>query len=147
MRADHRRWPRRAFAGGRLPPAARIRPGCPVTIVDLSVSGTLVESGQRMRPGSRCELQLTAPAGDVIVSARVVRCFVARLGPSSVRYRSALVFDDLIVLPAEQELLAGYRLPAASTAPATPGVAPSPRGRAAGRSNSAGPGVPRLRRT
>ena len=147
MRADHRRWPRRAFAGGWLPPSARIRPGLPVTVVDLSVSGTLVESGQRMRPGSRCEFQLTGAAGDVIVSARVVRCFVARLGPSSVRYRSALVFDDLIVLPAEQELLAGYRLPAGSAAPAVAGVATSPRDRAAGRSGAAGPGVPRLRRT
>jgi hypothetical protein len=136
MGAERRASPRRAFAGGRLPPAARIRPGAPVTVVDMGARGTLVEGSLRLRPGSRCEFQFTTAAGDVTVVARVTRCFVARLEASSVRYRAALVFEQAVPLPPEQELLAGYQLPACVPQRAGTGVtasrpAPSASGRGA----------------
>jgi hypothetical protein len=111
MHAERRASPRRAYLGGFLPPAARIRPGAPVTVVNLSARGTLVEGSLRLRPGGRCDFQFTTGSGDVVAAARVVRCFVARLEASAVRYRMALAFEQPVPLPAEQELLAGYQLP------------------------------------
>jgi hypothetical protein len=125
MRAERRASTRRAYVGGRLPPAARIRPGATVTVVNLCARGTLVEGSLRLRPGSRCEFQFTTAAGDVTVVARVTRCFVARLEASSVRYRAALVFEQAIPLPPEQELLAGYQLPASVPQRAGVGVTAS----------------------
>lgn len=134
MPAERRASPRRAYVGGRLPPAARIRPGAPVTVVNLCPRGTLVEGRLRLRPGSRCEFQFTTAAGDVTVVARVTRCFVARLEASSVRYRAALVFEQPVPLPPEQELLAGYQLPASVPPRAGTGVAASrPAAGASGR--------------
>jgi hypothetical protein len=129
MPAERRAWPRRVFAGGCLPPPARIRPGTPVVIVNLSTRGTLIEGSLRLRPGGRCEFQFTTPEGEVIAAARVARCFVARLAASMVRYRAALAFDQPIALPPEQELLAGYQLPARPPQSPAVGVAAS---RAAG---------------
>lgn len=111
MRVERRAWPRRAYVGGCLPPAARIRPGAPVTVVNLSPRGTLVEGSLRLRPGGRCDFQFTTASGEVFAAARVLRCFVARLEASLVRYRTALVFEQTVPLPCEQELLAGYQLP------------------------------------
>ncbi len=94
-------------------------------MVNLSASGALFESGLRMRPGSRCELQLGTRDRLMTVVARVTRCFVSRLEPSTVRYRTALVFERPIVLQAEQQLLAEYQLPSGFPSNSGVGVAPS----------------------
>jgi hypothetical protein len=107
--AERRGATRRRYVDGRLPPRARIRPGVPVTIVDLSATGALVESGLRCKPGARCELVLGKDA-EQAVKARVVRCFVARLTSSSVRYRTAMVFEETRPLPDEASLVTGYEL-------------------------------------
>ncbi len=94
MHVDRRRATRVEFRNGHLPPAARVRPGCDVIVVDLSTTGALVEGQWRFRPGSRCELALAFASGDVLVRAKVARCFVARLGRlTPVRYRAALAFE------------------------------------------------------
>jgi hypothetical protein len=111
MRDERRRGPRQTYADGRLPPSARVRPGDIVTLVNLSSSGALVESGLRFRWGTRCDFEWTIGDGVISVAARVIRCFVARLEASAVRYRTALRFDALVVQPAEQDLLAEYQVP------------------------------------
>jgi PilZ domain len=111
MRDERRRWPRRTYAGGRLPPSARIRPGDIVTLVDLSSGGALVESGLRLRWGTRCDFEWTIGDGVISVAARVIRCFVARLEASAVRYRTALRFEAPVAQPPEQDLLAEYQVP------------------------------------
>ena len=126
--ADRRRAARRHYAHGRLPPAARIRPGTPVTVVDLSATGTLVESALRCKPGARCELVVTMGDGrEQAVRAQVARCYVARLSASTVRYRTALAFEQPRPLPDETLLVTGYELPAGATRPAAERVAASRR--------------------
>ena len=103
MHGDRRSASRVAFRNGHLPPAARVRPGCDVIVVDLSTTGALVEGQWRFRPGSRCELALNFASGDVMVRARVARCFVARLGRlTPVRYRAALAFEALTDVHAQR---------------------------------------------
>lgn len=109
---EKRRWARREYSGGRLPPAARLKPGPQVVLVNLSRSGALVEGQARPRAGSTCELEYTGPLGLVRTPARVARCFVARVEPAAVRYRTALAFDSLVPAPADPDLLAGYQVPA-----------------------------------
>lgn len=122
--AERRVSNRMLFAGGYLPPAARIRPGRPVVIVNLSCDGALVEGPWRFRPMSRCDVHLQLAGEDVHVRARIVRCFVARLERQEpVRYRTALAFDQVVELPACWDALEGYRIPADATESVTPGVA------------------------
>lgn len=125
MRVDRRTAARAQFIGGHLPPTARVRPGHAVTIVDLSVSGALVEAPLRLRPGSRCELQIETAERTVTTGARVTRCFVARLDPV-IRYRAGLVFEHALpTAPGRADLLAEYQLPAAHRRTSGRGVAPS----------------------
>jgi hypothetical protein len=112
MHDERRRWPRQTYVDGRLPPSARIRPGDVVTLVNLSSGGALVESGLRLRWGTRCDVEWAVDEGVISVAARVIRCFVARLDASAVRYRTALRFDVPVPQPAEQDLLAEYQVPA-----------------------------------
>lgn len=113
---DRRTEPREAYSNGRLPPAARIRPGTPVIVVNLSASGALVESRLRCKPGSRCDLVVSTGQGrEQALPARVTRCFVARLTATVVRYRTALVFEQRFALPEDARLTTGYELPAAPT--------------------------------
>ncbi len=111
MGDERRRWPRQTYAGGRLPPSARVRPGDRVTLVNLSRGGALVESNLRLRWGIRCDLEWTMGDGVVCVAARVARCFVARLDASAVRYRTALSFEAPVAPPAEQDFLSEYQVP------------------------------------
>ena len=80
-------------------------------MVDLSSGGVLVESSLRFRWGARCDFEWTMGESVVSAAARVVRCFVARLDASAVRYRTALRFDVPIGQPADDDLLAEYQVP------------------------------------
>ena len=115
---------RQDYVGGQLPPSARLRPGPPIVIVNLSRGGALVEGRLRPRPGTRCELELSALEGLVRVTVRVVRCFVARVDPAEVRYRAALMFETLVAAPAAPDLLAGYQVPTRLPAHPRGGVVP-----------------------
>jgi hypothetical protein len=109
---------RLTYAGGHLPPAARIRPGRAVTIVNLSSRGALIEGTWRLKPGSRVAFLVQPARETLMVEARVLRCFVARLDRQApVRYRAALAFERSIPVPPRQSLLQGYQthtLPKAS---------------------------------
>jgi len=102
---------RQTYARGHLPPAARIRPGTPVIVCNLSSSGALVEANLRCKPGSRCELVMAADEGELVIRARVTRCFVARLTAATVRYRTALSFEQPVMPVPSLEMATGYEVP------------------------------------
>jgi hypothetical protein len=72
-------------------PFALLRPGQEVTLINVSRGGALLESGSRMKPGARTELQLSGPLRRS-VAGRIDRCKVTSLEP--LRYEAALVFDQ-----------------------------------------------------
>ena len=124
MGGERRRATRVIFRDGHLPPAARVRPGSEVIVVDLSSTGALLEGHSRLRPGGRCELTLALASGDITVRARVARCFVARLErAAAVRYRTAVAFESLIDLSPRWQLVTGYQMLATEAATASGGVA------------------------
>lgn len=73
-------------------PAAVLRPGQAVVVLNISRCGALVESGARLRPGARTELQLANATARRTIPGRLERCHVAGLDP--LRYRGAVVFDQ-----------------------------------------------------
>jgi hypothetical protein len=96
---------------------AVLRPGHPISIVNLGGGGALVDGWRPLRPGSRVFLQLTIGDQSAGRSARVVRSTVASLtGTDGVRYRSALSFDEPWETLWEQCTLDGYLMPAAPSA-------------------------------
>jgi hypothetical protein len=127
MCVDRRTRGRMVFTGGYLPPAARIRPGREVVIVDLSCDGALVEGPWRFRPLSRCDVHLHVTGQDVHLRARIVRCFVARIERQEpVRYRTALAFDRAVDLPERWDALDGYSIPADLSESSFSGVVDTP---------------------
>jgi hypothetical protein len=96
-----RRHERRSSGGGaRWCAHAVLRPGLPVTLLNISSRAALVESPARLRPGAHTELQLAGasaglPAGGPAkVGGRLDRCYVAALAP--IRYRGVVVFDQRV---------------------------------------------------
>ena len=72
---------------------ARLRPGRTADIVDLSCGGALIETDWRLLPGMRVELQVGDPVPLFRVAARILRCHVAVVDRTRIRYRGALMFD------------------------------------------------------
>ena len=97
---ERRRDRRHAGGGGAWPPQAVLRPGVPVTILNISRRAALVESGVRLRPGGQTEMQLGGGSGRTSVRGRLDRCYVAALEP--LRYRGVLVFDQRLELQDDQ---------------------------------------------
>ncbi|HTK29471.1 MAG TPA: PilZ domain-containing protein [Vicinamibacterales bacterium] len=104
--------------------SARIRPGHPATVVDVSAGGALIETTRRLLPGSAVEIQVERRDERVAVRGRVARCAVSRLHPACVWYRGAIVFDQALhwfhdagaagypVLPGESREGTTFRVPA-----------------------------------
>jgi hypothetical protein len=65
-------------------------------VVNISSRAALVESGVRLRPGSRTEIQLTGTGTRLSVRGHLERCYVASLTP--IRFRGLLVFEQWIEL-------------------------------------------------
>ena len=90
-----RRRERRSTGGGTLWRAhAILRPGQPVTLLNISSRAALVESAARLRPGARTEVQLAGAHARASVGGRLDRCYVAAIEP--MRYRGVLVFDERV---------------------------------------------------
>jgi hypothetical protein len=111
---DRRRAKRRG-AGEHGIQNARIRPGHPVTVIDCSSGGALVEAECRLLPGSMVDLHVESDRRHAAVRGRVVRCSVVRVRPSSMCYRGAIAFDRYLPWFVEAS---GYPLP--SRGDATP---------------------------
>ncbi len=101
---DRRREHRTSGGGSRWRVTAVLRPGQPITILNISSRAALVESAARLRPGARTEVQLAGgharasigvPAVALAkVGGRLDRCYVAALEP--IRYRGVLLFDQCV---------------------------------------------------
>jgi hypothetical protein len=89
-----RRRERRCPGGGRWSTRAVIRPGQPVTLLNISSHAALVESPVRLRPGARTEMQLAGSDARASVGGRLDRCYVVALEP--IRYRGVLLFDQQV---------------------------------------------------
>jgi hypothetical protein len=105
-------------AGGDLT-RATLRPGCAVSVVDLSAGGALVQAGQPLRPGARVHLQLVTTRQAFGLVAVVLRCAVWTLhGEHGAIYRGALKFDERCHAFREPQTPHGSPVPAESC-PAT----------------------------
>ncbi len=69
---------------------AILRPGQEVTLINVSRGGALIESHNRLLPGTRAELQLSG-AARCTVRGRILRCRVSSVNP--LRYEGAIVFE------------------------------------------------------
>jgi hypothetical protein len=114
---ERRRASRRYCAGEHGIVSARVRPGKPVVIVDVSANGALIEASHRLLPGANVELHLDTADRRATIRGRMLRCHVARVRPTSVCYRGAIAFDsDLPWL--NGDAIDGYTVHAAETRPA-----------------------------
>ena len=68
----------------------RIRPGHPIRIVNVSSLGVLIESGQRLLPGTNVELHLELRGVRHQTRARVVRCKVGVVTAHALIFHGAL---------------------------------------------------------
>jgi hypothetical protein len=76
-----------------IPVAARIRPGYPAAILNLSADGALIDTSHRLRPGTIVDLQIEAPSYRAQVRARIVHARVSELTFDRVRYRGGVAFE------------------------------------------------------
>ena len=91
---ERRRERRSSGGGSRWCANALLRPGQPVTLLNISSRAVLVESAARLRPGAHTEVQLAGSNARASVGGRLDRCFVAAIEP--LRYRGVLVFDERV---------------------------------------------------
>lgn len=90
-----RRHERRVTGGGpRFSASAVLRPGKPVTLLNISSRSALVQSAARLRPGAHTELQLAGAGTRASVKGRIERCYVAHLDP--LIYHSVVLFDERV---------------------------------------------------
>jgi len=85
---------RTAGAGPHWQARAILRPGQPVTLLNISSRAALVESAARLRPGAHTEVRLAGSQVRASIGGRLDRCYVAALEP--IRYRGVLVFDERV---------------------------------------------------
>lgn len=101
LKPERRRRPRVAGEFSAWRTDAVLRPGLPVSIVDISSAGARVRSLARLRPGRSVELQLVRTADEARISRRaaVHRCAVVALTP--LLFEGAVVFEHWLDDPVE----------------------------------------------
>jgi hypothetical protein len=77
-----------------------LRPGQPITLINICSRAALVESAARLRPGAHTEMQLTRAGKRESVRGRLDRCYVSALEP--LRYRGVLMFDECLDIGADE---------------------------------------------
>lgn len=90
--ADRRFYRRLTIAEHRIV-SARVRPGHPATVVDVSEGGALIETAKSLLPGTLVDLQFGTLQQQSAVRGRVLRCQVATLRADAVSYRAAIGFE------------------------------------------------------
>jgi hypothetical protein len=73
--------------------------GGQVTLVNISESGMLAESGLGLPPGREVTVSVTGGTTLFSVRARVVRTVIARIAPEGIRYHIGLAFTQHVSLP------------------------------------------------
>lgn len=95
---DRRSHPRLTSSELAVPTLVRIQRQPPVSLVNLSVGGALLEAPFQLRPGSRLTLDVLTSGHKVSVSLHLLRCFVSEL-KDGLRYQAACAFDRALALP------------------------------------------------
>ena len=90
---DRRITPRHYGAEAHGIVSARVRPGHRATLIDLSAGGALIETAYRLLPGTSVELHVETAQHRACVRGRVLRCAVADVCSTLIRYRGAIRFD------------------------------------------------------
>jgi hypothetical protein len=78
--------------------AIKLSWGVEVSLVNISSSGVLVETGSKFVPGSVSELHLTGPETNVVVPVKFIRSEVARIDGFGVKYHAAAAFENEVDL-------------------------------------------------
>jgi PilZ domain len=97
--ANRRAEPR--YAPSAVPSITSVRTfsGDPLTLVNISTTGVLVEGGTRMKPGERVALVLEGLEPNQI-SGRVVRTVVSAIGGTgTLCFQTGIAFDQRVTLP------------------------------------------------
>jgi hypothetical protein len=97
--------------------SARLKYGPDVRVIDISMSGILVETEGQLRPDSNIVFELSGPVKSILVPSRVLRCRAASFD-EVMRYQGACAFKRPLEIP---DLL---KQAIAKGAPATAHVAP-----------------------
>ena len=124
---DRRGAPRFQSLGDHGIVSARIRPGHPARLVDVSAGGALIETLHRLLPGRSVEIQMEGQDRRATIRGCVVRCAVVAVRAASVSYRGAVRFDERLSWFAAPAIADGYEVPTprASTASARADVTQS----------------------
>jgi hypothetical protein len=85
--------PRRRTVAEHGIETARVRPGYEASVLDVSISGILIETMHRLLPGTTIELQLWLADRRTSIRGHVLRSTVASLRRGPVLYRGAIAFD------------------------------------------------------
>jgi PilZ domain len=85
--------PRRRTVAEHGIETARVRPGYEASVLDVSISGILIETMHRLLPGTTIELQLWLADRRTSIRGHVLRSTVASLRRGPVLYRGAVAFD------------------------------------------------------
>ena len=93
---ERRVTPRRVPHAAECLSRVRLRIGSELAVLDISDSGTLVEGGVRLSPGSRLDVHVISRTGRVLVRTTVARAHVASVRADALTYRVALAFDQPI---------------------------------------------------
>jgi len=74
--------------------SVRIKLGDVATIVDASAAGVLIDTKQRLLPGTCVELLMETARHRCTIRGRVARCEVALVRAATVLYRGGIAFDQ-----------------------------------------------------
>jgi hypothetical protein len=91
--------------------AARVRAGRDAAVLNVSAGGMLIETLDRLLPGTTIELQLSHGDNRTEVRGRVLRSAVSCLRHARVSYRGAIVFERAL---ASLSGVDGYAVPSSS---------------------------------
>jgi PilZ domain len=98
--------------------SVRIRAGHAAHVIDVSALGALLETAHRMLPGTAVDLHFATQRERTSIRARVIRCAVVGVRPTSLTYRGAVLFDRQLPWFAVEE--GGYALPGTEQRAALP---------------------------
>jgi CheY-like chemotaxis protein len=101
---DRRTAPRKAL--GEIPwlSTVRLAWSVDISLINISSSGVLIESGSKFEPGSTADLHLTGPDTNLVVPVRFVRSEIAKVDSRGVKYQAAAAFGKEIDLSAPRSL-------------------------------------------
>ena len=102
-RTERRQHPRNR-PGKELGLFVRFKAGLNAAVVDLSAGGILVETRQRLHPGSKIELRFFDQHRAATIRGEVLRSTVSKLMSASIWYRGAIRFEHPLVWPPKSNI-------------------------------------------